>query len=77
MDLRNTFIQIRENWEDYGNSIVTMAGASIKVTDTDDPIYSVITKDLPAQLSNWNNQKTISDKLMSKGSPGLQLFIRI
>jgi hypothetical protein len=70
MDLRNTFIQVRENWEDYGNAIVTKAGAPIKVTDTDDPIYSVITKDLPAQLSNWNNQKTISDKLMSKGSPG-------
>ena len=70
MDLKNTFIQIRENWENYGEVKVSAAGVSQIVTNSNDPIHAVIKEDLPEQLAKFNNQRKVSNKLLYKGSPG-------
>jgi len=70
MDLRNTFIQIRQNWEDYGELKVSTAGVSQIVTNKNDPIHTVIKEDLPEQLAKFNSQKKASNKLLYKGSTG-------
>ena len=68
--LRSNFIEIAEHWEGYGESVITKAGASIKVIDTKDTLYSTITETLPSNLSFINASKPYQDLLLTKGSAG-------
>jgi len=70
IDLRSNFIRVAKDWEDYGEQKVSKSGASIKVIDTQDPLYKTITATLPSGLSSLNDKKSYKEDLVSKGSPG-------
>jgi hypothetical protein len=70
IDLRSNFIRVAKDWEDYGEQKVSKSGASIKVIDTQDPLYKTITATLPSGLLSLNDKKSYKEDLVSKGSPG-------
>jgi len=70
VELRKDFIRVARDWKDYGEKKISKSGASIVVIDTEDPLYDIITKSLPAKLTSLNEKKSFNESLLSKGSPG-------